>query len=66
MKKQNFLTLALIACTTATIYAAPPVITKEIREENGKKVEYMFIDGIKVHEEDPAKQPQPKVVTPSA
>lgn len=31
---------------------------------NGKKIEYMFIDGIKVHESDPEKQPQPKVVTP--
>ena len=41
-----------------------PEIRKEIREENGKKVEYTFIDGIKVHETDPSKQPQPKVVTP--
>ena len=64
MKKKTMLTLALIACSTAAISAAPPVITKETREENGKKVEYMFIDGIKVHEEDPAKQPKPKVVTP--
>lgn len=41
-----------------------PVIKKEIRDENGKKVEYMFIDGVKVHETDPLKQPQPPVVTP--
>jgi len=40
------------------------VITKEIHEENGKKVEIMFIDGVMVHEEDPEKQPQPKVVEP--
>ena len=39
-------------------------VRKEVREENGKKVEYMFIDGIKVHETDPEKQPQPEVVTP--
>ncbi|NNC87953.1 MAG: DUF1080 domain-containing protein [Akkermansiaceae bacterium] len=44
--------------------AAEPEIRKEIREENGKKVEYMFIDGIKVHETDPEKQPQPPVVKP--
>ena len=41
-----------------------PVIKKEVREVNGKKVEYMWIDGIKVHESDPAKQPQPEVVEP--
>lgn len=64
MKNKHLLTLALIATTSTTISAAPPVITKEVREENGNKVQYMFIDGIKVHEEDPAKQPQPKVVTP--
>jgi type 1 glutamine amidotransferase len=31
---------------------------------NGKEVEFMTIDGIKVHETDPVKQPQPEVVTP--
>ena len=36
----------------------------EIRKEMRGKTEYMFIDGIKVHETDPKKQPQPKVVTP--
>lgn len=41
-----------------------PELRKELREENGKKVEYLFIGGIKVHETDPEKQPQPKVVTP--
>lgn len=43
---------------------AEPEIVKETREVNGKKVEYMFIDGIKVHETDPEKQPQPPVVEP--
>lgn len=43
---------------------AEDVVRKEIREENGNKVEYMFINGIKVHETDPAKQPPPPVVTP--
>ena len=46
------------------IQAKDPEIVKEVREVNGKKVEYMFIDGIKVHESDPKKQPQPKVVEP--
>ena len=43
-----------------------PVITKEIKKENGKDVPYMYIDGIKVHEEDQNKQPLPPVVTPGA
>lgn len=30
----------------------------------GKEVHYMTIDGVMVHETDPAKQPQPPVVTP--
>ena len=36
----------------------------EIRKEMRGKTEYMFINGIKVHETDPKKQPQPKVVEP--
>jgi hypothetical protein len=39
-------------------------IRKEVRKVNGKNVEYMWINGIKVHETDPKKQPQPKVVEP--
>jgi hypothetical protein len=61
MKLILFSALALSLCAPAS--AKEPVITKEVREENGKKVEYMFINGIKVHEEDPAKQPQPEIVT---
>jgi hypothetical protein len=42
-----------------------PVITTETRKgEDGKDVLYMFIDGVKVHEEDVTKQPLPPVVTP--
>lgn len=38
---------------------------KEKNEKNEMKdVDYMTIDGIMVHETDPAKQPQPAVVTP--
>ena len=58
------LSLALIVCAAGPAFSGEPEIKKEVREENGRKVEYMFIDGIKVHETDPAKQPQPKVVTP--
>ena len=57
-----FLVFAIFTCS---LYAkSHPVIRKEIREQNGRKVEYMFIDGIKVHESDPEKQPQPPVVEP--
>lgn len=42
-----------------------PVITTEVKKDaKGKDVVYMYIDGVKVHEEDPAKQPQPPVVKP--
>lgn len=42
-----------------------PVITTETKkDEKGKDVPYMYIDGIKVHETDVSKQPLPPVVTP--
>lgn len=59
----TFLTILSILIHCAAV-AGEPVIKKEVREVNGKKVECMFIDGIKVHETDPKKQPQPPVVTP--
>lgn len=44
-----------------------PVITKEVKvDAKGKKTNYMYIDGIKVHETDTSKQPLPPVVTPGA
>jgi len=63
---KNHLSLSLLASVGLIITspAGEPVITKETREENGKKVEYMFIDGIKVHETDPGKQPFPPIVEP--
>ena len=64
MQKRIFLPMSALACTAIAAIAGDPVIKKETRVENGKKVEYMFIDGIKVHETDPKKQPQPKVVEP--
>jgi hypothetical protein len=62
LKKILMLATALFVGSIAV--AKEPVIKKEIREINGKKVEYMFIDGIKVHETDPEKQPQPPAVEP--
>jgi len=41
-----------------------PVIHKETRKVDGEERLYMTIDGIKVHELDPQKQPQPTVITP--
>ena len=61
---QTLFAMVLLTCFAIPTIAGHPEIKKEIREENGKKVEYLFIDGIKVHETDPQKQPQPKVVTP--
>jgi hypothetical protein len=44
--------------------AESPIIKKWMEvDEEGKKIEFMTIDGIMVHEKDPAKQPQPKIVT---
>lgn len=42
-----------------------PVITTETKKDaDGKDVLYMYLDGVKVHELDPTKQPFPPVVTP--
>ena len=42
-----------------------PEIRVEMRKNvKGKQEPYMYIDGVLVHETDPAKQPQPPVVTP--
>ncbi len=64
MKIRFILSGIFIASAVLPVFSAQPEIRKEIREVNGKKVEYMFIDGIKVHETDPKKQPQPPVVEP--
>jgi Domain of Unknown Function (DUF1080) len=65
--KYSYLSLIAIISTIHAHSAedmSQPVITKEIRQENGKDAPYMFIDGIKVHETDTTKQPLPPVVTP--
>jgi hypothetical protein len=42
-----------------------PEIRTEIRkDEKGKDITWMWIDGIKVHETDPLIEPQPPIVTP--
>jgi len=67
MKRIFATALAAIFCLSLAGFAhedmSKPVITKKT-EHNGKKGNYMFIDGIKVHEGDPELQPQPKVVAP--
>lgn len=62
MKARCLMSLGLVVLSMPIL--AEPEIRRETRMENGKKVEYMWIDGIKVHEIDPAKQPPPKVVDP--
>lgn len=68
MKKSIGL-IAVVVSLVAAVYAGEDMSTPEIRTETktnakGKKVLYMYIDGIKVHETDETKQPQPPVVTP--
>jgi hypothetical protein len=41
--------VATLLASTALLFAGPE-IKRETREENGKKINYMWIDGIKVHE----------------
>jgi hypothetical protein len=60
---------ALLVISSVVVNAhddmSKPEIKVETRLNNkGKKVSYMFIDGVLVHETDPAKQPQPVVVAP--
>ena len=55
-------TMAFLCATLTSILWAKD--GPEIRKEMRGKTEYMFLDGIKVHETDPKKQPQPKIVEP--
>ncbi len=64
MQNRLFPCLLASAISITWTFAAEPVITKEVREESGKKVDYLFIDGTKVHETDPEKQPFPPIVEP--
>jgi hypothetical protein len=61
--------LVCAGCVTTTPQMDGPVIeewTETQINDKGKKetVAYMTIDGVMVHETDPAKQPQPAIVTP--
>src|SRR6056300_1595094 len=63
--------LKYITCIQATLFAIQvfakvPEVRTEVREIDGKKVTYMFINGIMVHETDPTKEPFPPVVKPEA
>jgi hypothetical protein len=70
------LTVCALGCSTPCICCKAggfdkPVVKKwSVRETNDKgkeeNVEYMTLDGILVHETDPAKQPFPPVVTPGS
>ncbi len=42
----------------------PEIKVEKKKDANGKEGVYMYIDGVKVHETDTAKQPLPPVVTP--
>lgn len=58
------LCLAAFVCSVgAQEDLSKPVIKSETKIIDGQKRLYMTIDGIKVHETDPSKQSQPKIVT---
>lgn len=44
----------------------PEITVEKKKDASGKESVYMYIDGVKVHETDTAKQPLPPVVTPGA
>lgn len=60
------LLIIVSSATRAHDDMSKPEITTETKlDAKGKKIPYMYIDGIKVHELDPAKQPQPTIITPA-
>ncbi|MCP4638781.1 MAG: DUF1080 domain-containing protein [bacterium] len=75
MKRKSMLSIACALLVLTVGYSAAaqfdsPVIeewTKIEKNAKGedKEVKYMSIDGIMVHETDPAKQPPPPIVTPA-
>ena len=76
MKRNTLLAVVCVLFVLAPAFHAradfdKPVIkewTQVEKDDKGKdvNVQYMTIDGILVHEEDPAKKPQPTVITPGA
>ena len=62
----NFIKFILASFFAVQVFAKVPEVRTEVREESGKKINYMFIDGVKVHETDPKKEPFPPIVKPKA
>ena len=60
----NYLKFVLCLVLGIHAFAKIPEVRTEVREQNGKKVNYMFLDGVKVHETDPEKVTFPSVVEP--
>ena len=56
---QNYIIFILAFFFAVQAFAKVPEVRTETREENGKKINYMFIDGVKVHETDPAESKFP-------
>jgi len=62
----------LVCVVAASISGCVPgessgaIVKKWTVIEDDKEVLYMTVDGVLVHETDPAKQPQPEVITPGA
>jgi len=71
MLKLTLATLSFIVSTTLFVgahdeFSKPDIKLETKLDAKGKNVYYMYIDGIKVHETNPAIQSQPVVVTPSS
>lgn len=68
MKTAKWMMIFAAAGVTAAMahddMSKPEITTETRKDAKGKDVLYMFIDGVKVHESDPSKKPQPPVVTP--
>jgi hypothetical protein len=68
----NFFLLSTVVVLSSSCQAeqksenGEPAIKKWTEVEDGKTIEYMTIDGIMVHEKEPARQPQPKIITPGS
>ena len=60
----RFSCILTILAGSCHLFGGSPEVRTEVREQGGKKVTYMYIDGVKVHETDPSKQPFPPVVEP--
>ena len=54
----------LLPCSAQEDLSKPVITTETKKDADGKDVLYMYIDGVKVHEIDPTKQPFPPIVTP--